>query len=386
MAATYLLLAVCVLSLFFRLPSISIWRNAVLPLISLILVFGWVFVQSMGFLSTGISDSHAVFVGLLKTGMCVGAFLLPLFLVRTRGQLEVLMWMVVLAGVCQVLIKIVFEQNGTYVNRNHFAGFLEMAIALAIGLMLSKFEQPGAKGWRSSVRGWIQVFLGPKFLIRVLIIVLVIGLILSRSRMGNLGFFVGLGVAGLVGLWTFRSVGKTVLIFFASLLAIDVFLIGAFFGIEKLQQRFEQLDTATDVRSFLNEHSLPLIQDHGIFGTGPGTYYAVYPTVRDERIAGHVQHAHNDYAQFLVEFGLGAFLLGLLVLHSAFTAIKVQVVRRSRFMRAVGFASLMAIVSLMVHATVEFNFQLTANASTFMVILALPYLAMTVDRRKGSAL
>lgn len=387
MACVYMLLAGCALVVLIRTrEASSTFGRVLLPILSLSLLVGWVAVQSADWLGPGVWDSHAVFVGLLKTGMYAGVFGLTFFLVRTRDQVEILMWVIVLAGVGQVLIKIMFGSHGTYVNYNHFAGYLEIAIALAIGLMLSKFDQRDGNGWRSSLRAWIRVFLGPKILIRVLIVILVIGLILSRSRMGNIGFFVGLGVAGFIGLWTFRSVGRKVMIFFASLIAIDVFLIGAFYGIDKLQARFEQLDAAVDVRSFLNEHSLALLQDHWFFGSGVGSYYTAYPSVRDERIFGFVENAHNDYAQFWIEFGLGAFLLGLLVLHSAFTAIKVQVVRRSRFMRAVGFASLMAIVSLMVHATVEFNFQLTANASTFMVILALPYLAMTVDRRKGSAL
>lgn len=384
MAFTYSLVFVFVLSILLkRKPFEQAHRAAWVPMLCSLGVLSWVVLQALGFLGQP-WDLHASWVGLLKTGMYLSLFMLTVCLVRTRKQLEAVLWVIVVAGVCQVLIKIVFDQNGTYVNRNHFAGYLEMSLALAIGLMLSRFDQANGSSWRASLRSWIRVFLGPKFLIRVLIVILVIGLILSKSRMGNIGFFVGLGVAGLIGLWTFKSVGRTVLIFFASLLAIDVFLMGAFFGIEKLQQRFEQLDTEADVRSFLNEHSLTLIQQHWISGTGPGSFYTVYPSVRDERIHGHVQHAHNDYAQFLVEFGLAAFLLGALVLHAAYTAIRVQMVRKSRFMRAVGFSSLMAIVSLMVHATVEFNFQLTANASTFMVVLALPYLALTLDRRSGA--
>lgn len=386
MVFTFSLVFVFVVLIILKPKSLGqVFRVAWLPMLCGLGILLWVVLHALGVLEQQ-SDSHAAWVGVLKTGMYLSFFVLTLCLVRTHDQLEAVLWVIVVAGVCQVLIKIVFDQSGTYVNRNHFAGYLEMSLALAIGLMLSKFDQTSGSNWRASLRSWIRVFLGPKFLIRVLIVVLVIGLILSKSRMGNIGFFVGLGVAGLIGLWTFKSVGRTVLIFFASILTIDVFLMGAFFGIEKLQQRFEQLDTEADVRSFLNEHSTLLVQQHWPFGTGPGSYYSVYPTVRNEKIHGFVQHAHNDYAQFLIEFGVASILLAIVVGHSTYTAIKVQVVRRSRFMRAVGFASLMAIVSLMVHATVEFNFQLTANASTFMVILALPYLAMTVDRRKGSAL
>ncbi|MBO7006349.1 MAG: O-antigen ligase family protein [Pseudomonadales bacterium] len=384
MVLTNLLVAFAASSFLVRQSTSVVWRTAKVPIVCLGGVSIWIFLQALGVWDFSSWDQQATWVGLLKTWTYAGTFCLALFLIRTRDQLETLLWVIVAAGACQVLITIALDQTGTYVNRNHFAGYMEISLAVAIGLMLSKFDRVERGNWRASLRGWIRVFLGPKIVIRVLIIILVIGLIVSRSRMGNLGFFVGLGIAGLIGLWTFRSVGRKVMIFFGSLLAIDVFLIGAFYGIDKLQARFEQLDSSLNLRTFLNEHSWLALQDHWLFGSGVGSYYAVYPSVRDHLTFGHVQHAHNDYAQFFVEFGIGSILLAMFVVYSAYTAIRVQVVRKSRFMRAVGFASLMAIISLMFHATAEFNFQLTANASTFMVVLALPYLALTLDRRSGA--
>ncbi|MEX2488286.1 MAG: hypothetical protein WD356_02025, partial [Pseudomonadales bacterium] len=56
------------------------------------------------------------------------------------------------------------------------------------------------------------------------------------------------------------------------------------------------------------------------------------------------------------------------------TAIKAQRQRRSRLMQAMGFATMMAIFSLMIHSFTDFNLQIYANAVTYIVILALPFI------------
>ena len=49
--------------------------------------------------------------------------------------------------------------------------------------------------------------------------------------------------------------------------------------------------------------------------------------------------------------------------------------RRSQLAKGIGFAALMAITAMLIHATVEFNLQIPAYAATFMVILAISWLA-----------
>ena len=53
-------------------------------------------------------------------------------------------------------------------------------------------------------------------------------------------------------------------------------------------------------------------------------------------------------------------------------------------MRAMGFSSTMGVISIMLHSTTDFNLQIFANAATFMIILALPYLAISIERRRSS--
>ncbi len=119
-------------------------------------------------------------------------------------------------------------------------------------------------------------------------------------------------------------------------------------------------------------------QDYPLFGAGAGSYYGVFPRYRE---GGHgagfaCGHAHNDYLEFLSEYGiLGiVFPAGIIILALG-NAILAQRKRRSQFARGIGFAATMAITAMLIHATVEFNLQIPAYAATFMVILAMAWLA-----------
>lgn len=327
-------------------------------------------------------DFHATLVQLHKTLLYLVIFLLALLVIRTRQELELLCWAIVVAGCLQVMMRIVLEVPGSYVNRNHFAGYLEMSIALAIGLMIARLDSPGYRLGRAKLRGWVITLLSRKVLIRVLIVVLVIGLILSRSRMGNTAFFVSLMVAASFSLLAFRRVNHRIMLFLVSVLVIDVLAMGAFFGIEQLQQRFEELNVEQDGRAFQFEVGLRALQENWLTGVGAGAYYTAAAAWRDERINMFYEHADNDLLQLTVELGLpGAGLMLLMVAVVLVQAFRVQMIRRDPFMKAMGFGSMMGVVSLLIHSSTDFNLQLVSNAGTFVVLLALPFLALTIDRR-----
>lgn len=70
-----------------------------------------------------------------------------------------------------------------------------------------------------------------------------------------------------------------------------------------------------------------------------------------------------------------------MVLTSFATALAALKRRRDPLMRGMAFASLMGTIALLIHSTVDFNLQIPANAATFMVILALGWLALNLGRR-----
>jgi O-antigen ligase len=349
-------------------------------------------------------DPHASQVSFLKTLAFSGVFVLALLLVNRRARIlmlaRVLVYGALVMSVCAVLVHLSDARldwfgypmsygdsaSGTYANRNHFAGYLEMMLALGIGLLIAGLSDRKADTWKKFVRLTIDWVLSPKMILRLALCVLVIALTTTHSRMGNSAFFSSLLIAGGIGIVLSRHATRNTVILFASLIAIDLFIVGSWFGVEKLAQRLEQT-TAEDVqdREDPAAYTIPLIKDYAIFGSGPGSFYVAFPRYRQAKVAGFYDHTHNDYAQFAAESGIpGLLLMALFVAASLGAALVAQWKRRDPLMRGISFACVMGVTSILIHSWVDFNLQIPANACLFMLLLALGWISLYHDRRPST--
>lgn len=331
----------------------------------------------------------------LKSLSYLLVFFLTLVLISSRDRLQRLMLVLVLSGAFQAVYGSLmvmsglewgffFEKDtgrgvatGTFINRNHLAGYLELCLALGIGLLLAGLDEGRVLGWRQRLRNWARTLLGPKLRLRVLLAVMVVGLVMTHSRMGNTAFFTSLLVAG--GLWlvaTGRRSWSAPLLLLGSLLVIDIFIVGHWFGVERVVQRLEQTHIQTEQRRYVAEDTLAPVRDFWRTGSGAGSFYTVYPAYRDGVVEGFYDHAHNDYLELAVETGLpGGLLLLLIALPSWWVGLQSMWRRRRRLYRGAGFSVTMAGISFAMHSSVDFNLQIPSNAALFMVLLALGWIA-----------
>ncbi|MBL8516635.1 MAG: O-antigen ligase family protein [Betaproteobacteria bacterium] len=359
----------------------------------------------------------------LKSATYMAAFALTLLLVNTRKRVRqlafTLVFLAFLISVYGIMMHLVGGRIdwlgtpmhhgavaiGTYFNRNHFAGFLEITLALGIGLLIADTVDRNADSWKKRLRNVLEWIFSPKFRLRLMLCVLVIALVSTRSRMGNTAFFASLLITGIVGLVLSRHAPRGTMILLTSLIAIDLFIVGSWFGVEKLAQRLEQTTLAREVgktpvpalapgqeesleqRQDAAVDTLPMIQDHLLLGVGPGGWAGSFLNYRGPMVAeGIFEHAHNDYAEFLAEYGvIGFVMLALMVLWALAMALRAQWVRRDPLMRGISFASLMGVLSILIHSWVDFNLQIPANALYFMVLLALGWISLHLDRRGARA-
>ena len=343
------------------------------------------------------ADQHSTNAQLIKTLCLIEVFVLTLVLINDEKRFKFLVRALLIAGTFQAVYGTLmtvtgtdyiwnFEKRdyrgvatGTFINRNHLAGYLEMTLALGLGLMIANLGEGRSRTWRQFFRSWTDTLLGEKVRIRICLVLMVTALILTRSRMGNTAFFVGMGVAGLIGIFVFRRSQPGVVMLFVSILIIDIFLLGTFFGIEELQQRLEQTNVETEQRITAVILSLGLLTQAPWVGYGLGSFYTVFPQVRNHEISLFYDHTHADFMEFPVELGvIGMIPLVLLVCWSLFWAVRVQMTRHNRFYRAMGFAVTMAMVSIGIHSSTDFNLQIFANAATFVCILAMPFLCASL--------
>ncbi|MGH8530634.1 MAG: O-antigen ligase family protein [Nevskiales bacterium] len=277
--------------------------------------------------------------------------------------------------------------TGTFVNRNHLAGYLELCSAVAVGLILADLRVGKSDGWKDMLRNFTAFLFSSKLRVRVFLAAMVIALILTRSRGGNLAFFFSVTACGfLYVLFRERKFVLRSLLLFGSLLLVDIYIVGEWYGLEKLVTRIEQTELSTDVRVQIFQTYPPVIERYWRTGSGLGSFAQAYAPYQPEALEGYWDHAHNDYAQFLIEAGLpGCLILLALVLSTAVHAARVVLMRDNRLRVGICFAVLMAMLAIAIHSVSDFNLQIPANAATLVILMAMAAACSAQSRHRRGA-
>lgn len=331
-------------------------------------------------------------------------FLVTLLTVRDGRRIDQLAGALVLNGLFQACLGIllfsvgaayrifftdIFHTRviGSYVYHNHFAGYMEICLSVGIGLMLARLgAQPSRTGdWRNKAASALAFILSPQMRLRVMLVVMVIALVLTRSRMGNTSFFAALLLVGLLSLLLSRRMAPATVGLIFSLVIIDAAVIGTWVGLEKVVARIQETtlqnapgsqEESVEQRLDVSRKTLDLIRDFPAFGTGGGSFYNAYVRYKNPAIPVYFDHTHNDYLEIAADNGLiGVGLLSGFVLVSAAAALHVLRRRRSSVPRGMAFGTLMLITVLLIHSSVDFNLQLPANALTIVIVIAMGWCA-----------
>ena len=318
-------------------------------------------------------------------------FFLTLVLITNRKRLKTMAYTLVFSGLFQAMYGAVVAMStpgsvaeGTFFNRNHLAGYLEMTIAVGIGLLIASLGVTYGETLKKKALNIFRLLLSAKARLRASLIIMVIALVLTHSRMGNTAFFASLLITGAIGLVFSKYATRSVVILLVSLVIIDILIVGQWFGLEKVKQRLEQTSAATEIRDEVDIYALRQWQDYRLTGSGLGSFYVVFPQYREADIPVYHLQTHNDYLQFATETGvIGLILLGLITLSSLVVALLAQYRRRDPLMRGMSFASIMGITAILIHSSVDFNLQIPANAATFVILLALAWISLYLGRRES---
>ncbi len=357
-----------------------------------------------------------IMAGLAFTYLSV--FLVAVLTVRTASRLDTLAQVLVWSGVFQAVLGAVLfsiqakytifftdliqdRMKGTFVYHNSMAGYLCMCLSIGVGLMLARLGDSPRMGptWRAKLRAAVEFTLSPKMRLRLLLIIMVIGLVLTRSRMGNTAFFVAMLVVGLAGVVLARKTAPKTIALIISLIVLDVLIVGTGVGLEKVVQRIQDTELTNadggkaesiQARTEAARTAIALVQDYPLVGSGGGSFYNVFMSYRSPDYGyAYVDHTHNDYVEIASDYGLvGLGILGTLVALTLGTVLRVMAKRRSVLPWGIAFGVAMAIVGLLLHSTVDFNLQIPSNAMTIVVILAMGWIASELPspkRRKKPA-
>lgn len=326
-------------------------------------------------------------------------FVCTLILVNDERRIKMLLTTMVVAGTTQAIygaleilqgaqtslifgLEVTESATGSFVYRNHYANFLMMCLAAGIGLMvtsLQKDELVSPKDWMRSIAA---AMLGSKALIRISLAIMVIALVMSHSRMGNTSFFVAMTLVGLLALFLVQGRSKGLTILIVSMFVIDLVIVSAWFGLDKVQQRLTETSLKQESRDEVVRDALPMILDYPASGTGAGSFYSTFPAYKTSDVHAFYDHAHNDYLQMTIEYGLpSVMILGVLVAFAFYKSVNAMRKRRNSIFKGASFACCMVIIGMLLHMTVDFPLQAFANASYFVIFLSL---SMIICRLKLS--
>jgi O-antigen ligase len=330
-----------------------------------------------------------------------GAFLLAALTVRQASRLDILAQTLVWSGVAQAVLAVVLlsfkasyqiffdyithqQAKGSFVYHNHLAGYLCMTLSIGIGLMLARLSGRPVRhhGWRTRLLAALEFMLSPKMRLRLLLIIMVIGLVLTRSRMGNTAFFAAMLIVGTLAILLARKTAPQTIALIISLVIIDVLVIGTWVGLEKVVDRIQGTEIliadggaseSIEARSEAARTALAIVRDYPLVGSGGGSFYNIFLSYRTAQYAySYVDHTHNDFVEIATDFGLtGLGILGTLVALTLWRVTRVIATRKSPLPWGIAFGCAMSVVALLIHSTVDFNLQLPANALTIAVILAM---------------
>lgn len=271
--------------------------------------------------------------------------------------------------------------QGTYMNRDHLAGLLEMALPIGLALLtvsLGRHHTP-----RRHVRSLRQKFallteahVNKAAVYGFACLLILLALIFTHSRTGNMLAMVVILLSAVT--FATRLGGRNVYGLIGSFIAVGLML-AIEIGMVPVLNRFIQQDPLQDGRWIIFEGTLRAIGEFFPLGSGAGTFAEVYPRFHPGGFDDvFVNYAHNDYLEWIMEGGILAALM--IVLFFVLYFARWAKVWRNGEWRQLNFIQVGAgigIFAMLLHTFLDFNLHIPANQIYFAFLAGLFFYQLT---------
>ena len=270
---------------------------------------------------------------------------------------------------------------GPFINRHHFAGYMELTLAIPLGLLFS-----GA-------------IAGEKKLLYVFAVAMMgVALILTNSRGGIISLVAEvLFLVVIAGLRRKhrghepeekKRLVRSGIVRAALALALIIGILAGtvLFGGEQALSRFVgtvNTDDPTTGRAHFWSVTLDIIRTHPFIGTGLGAFGVIYTRYDSRNGLFRLEQAHNDYLQVLSDAGIIGAALGLFFIIALFRMGFARRETDDEFRRGVATGALAGCFAVLVHSFFDFTLHTTSNALLFLVLAALATLNGRVEIKRS---
>ncbi len=255
---------------------------------------------------------------------------------------------------------------GSFVNRHNFAAYMELTVAVPLGLMFA-----GA------------VPRDKRLLYVTAIALMGVALLLSGSRGGLVSL---LAEIFLLLILTTRTkspaqlglkISLTVLL--AATVVFGAILIGGESSLTRIAETAASQDFTTN-RTHIWSVTLAVIKNNLPFGAGFGAFGVAYTPFDTLSGLERVEQAHNDYLQILADAGFVGLIIAAFFVFKLFKDGLQNAKTSDKFRRGIAIGALSGCFAVLVHSLFDFVLHTTAIALLFITLVSL----ITASRNKDA--
>jgi O-antigen ligase len=260
---------------------------------------------------------------------------------------------------------------GPFFNRDHFAGYMELLIALPVALIVTRYVH----GEKRLVYGIAAMFMG-------------VAAIFTLSRGGMISIIAEMIFIAAMSFRRNRTIaggnrhgkvrtatGMAAVVAILVAIALGVVWIGAEPVINRIATGDPNNSDLSNTQSFYSvrgeiwENTWTMIRHNPLTGVGMGAYETAYPIYTLESgTQGVTAEAHNDYLQILADAGVIGGMLALWFIWALFRAIARGVRSPDPLIAAVALGGGAGLLGMLVHSVFDFNLHLPSHALVFLLL------------------
>ena len=272
---------------------------------------------------------------------------------------------------------------GPYVNRNHFAGYMAMAIPMTLGYAMALAagrrsprrpparlrQRVAALDFRAGAGIFAASTMGA-------------ALLFSGSRGGFISFLLS---GALFAALTWRR-AKRVHAWWVVIVLDGALGCGLWLGGEELFGRLLTVLRGGGIfggtgRLWVWADTWAMARHFLVTGVGFGAFSAVFPAHMTRTVNMFYAHTENDYLQLLAETGLIGLGLALALAAILLHRLLAGVLKASDpWAAGIALGAATGVVAVLIHSLGDFNLRIPANAMLFVVIASLGLRALATAR------
>ena len=260
--------------------------------------------------------------------------------------------------------------TGTFINRNNFSLFL--VISFIISIYYLNFYK---KYFLQSFKTTYAFLLSDLFLIRLGILIISIGIILTKSRAGNFTFLI---ILICIAVHDYIKYKKITFLNFSiiTIVFVDLIFISQMIGGDHTLQRFAITNFEGERPRFeVFKIGLNEFFNFPILGYGLGGFEVIYAHKYNTSKLFY-DHIHNDFIEYLGELGLIGFVI-------LFLLIPITILKKMYALNQISDLKniiIFSLIALIVHCNLDFSFHMPGNIFYIFLILGMGLMKQKQNR------